>query len=83
MLLLVDGHKTRIHVLAAAIFVLNSIDVLVPPPHSRHLIQMFDVGVAPALKIAFKNELEKRIKTIIKAPTRGNSRRCASLLLGA
>jgi hypothetical protein len=68
MLLVVDGHKTRVNVLAAAILILNGIDVIVLRPHSSHLIQMFDVGIACALKTAFKNELEKRIKKIMKIP---------------
>jgi hypothetical protein len=67
ILLVVDPHKTRISVLAAAILILNGLDVLGLPPHSSHLIQMFDVGVVPALKTAFKNELEKRTKKIMKA----------------
>jgi hypothetical protein len=64
MLLIIDGHTSRISVLAAVIFILNNIDVLVFPPHSSHLLQMYDVGVAPALKTAFKNELEKRIEKL-------------------
>jgi hypothetical protein len=68
MLLVADGHKTCISVLAAAIEILKGIDVLVLPPHSSHLIQVFDVGITPALKTASKNELEKRIKKIMKAP---------------
>jgi hypothetical protein len=68
MLLIVDGHKSRISVLAAVIFVLNNIDVLVLPPHTSHLLQMYDVGVAPALKVAFKNELEKRVQKLAGAP---------------
>jgi hypothetical protein len=68
MLLIVDGHKTRISVLAAVIFLLARIDVLVLPPHTSHLIQMFDVGRAPSLKVAFKKELDKHMDMIKAAP---------------
>jgi hypothetical protein len=41
------------------IFFLNSIEVLVLPAHSSHLLQMSDVSVASPLKTEFKQELEK------------------------
>jgi hypothetical protein len=68
MLLIIDGHKSRISGLAAVIFILNNIDVLTLPADTSHLLQMYDVGVAPALKVAFKNELEKRIGRLTDAP---------------
>jgi hypothetical protein len=68
ILLIIDGHKSRISVLAAAIFIVNNIAVLVFPAHTTHLLQMYDVGVAPALKVAFKDELDKRVKDIQEAP---------------
>jgi hypothetical protein len=43
------------------ITLLNSIEVLVRPAHSGHLLEMFDVSVASPFKTAFKQELEKPI----------------------
>jgi hypothetical protein len=54
MLLTRDGHKGRISVLAAAIFIRHGIDVLVLPPHSSHLLWMFDVGPAAPPKTAVR-----------------------------
>lgn len=67
ILLVIDGHKSRLSFLAAMIFFLNSIDVLVLPAHSSHLLQMFDVAVASPLKTAFKQELDKRVSRIAHA----------------
>jgi hypothetical protein len=53
MLLIVDGHKARLSLLAAVIFDLNGINVLVLPAHSTHLLKMFDVAIASAIKAAF------------------------------
>jgi hypothetical protein len=36
VLLIIDRHKTRLSLLAAVIFDLNGIDVLMPPAHSTH-----------------------------------------------
>jgi hypothetical protein len=65
--LVTDGHKNRLSFLAAMIFVLNSIEVLVLPGHSIHLLQMFDVFVTFPLKTTFKQELEKWIDHVTHA----------------
>jgi hypothetical protein len=70
MSLFVDGHKSRISVLAGAIFRLHGIDVLVLPPHSSCIRQMFDVGPAAPIKTAFKGELEKGLEKI-QSPSPG------------
>jgi hypothetical protein len=62
MLLIVDGHKSRLNYEAAMIFAMSGIDVLVLPAHSSHLLQMFDVAVAAPLKVAFKQELDRRVQ---------------------
>jgi hypothetical protein len=67
MFLIIDGHKTRLSLLAAVIFELNGIDVLVLPAHSTHLLQLFDVAVASPIKAAFKQELDKRAGMVIAA----------------
>jgi hypothetical protein len=68
ILLFIDERKSRMTVLAAAIFIVNNMEVLVFPSHTTHLLQMYDVGVAPVLKVAFKDELDKRIREIKAAP---------------
>jgi hypothetical protein len=67
ILLIIDGHKSRLSLLAALIFEMNGIDVLVLPPHSSHLLQMFDVGPVSPIKTAFKEELDKRMSGISTA----------------
>jgi hypothetical protein len=52
---------------AAVIHLVNNVDVLALPPHSSHLIQMYDVAVGPALKVTFKKELQKRTEMIMAA----------------
>jgi hypothetical protein len=59
MLLIIDGHKTRLSLLAAVFFELNGIDVLMLTAHSPHLLQMFDVAVASPIKAVFKQQLDK------------------------
>jgi hypothetical protein len=59
MLLIVDGHKTRISTITAVVFPLNEIDIITLLAHRSHLAQMLHVGCYPAVKTAFKNELEK------------------------
>jgi hypothetical protein len=44
------------------IFAVSRIDVLVLPAHSSHLLQLFDGGVAASLKVAFNQELDRRIE---------------------
>jgi hypothetical protein len=46
---------------------LNSIEVLVLPAYSSHLLQIFDVSVAFPLNTAFEQELEKRIDHVVYA----------------
>jgi hypothetical protein len=67
MLLIIDGHKTRISLLAAVIFEMFGVEVLVLPAHCTHLLQMFDVAVAAALKVAFKRELDRRVHLLASA----------------
>jgi hypothetical protein len=67
ILLIIGGHKTRLSLLAALSFETNGIDVLVLPPHSSHLLQMFDVGPASPIKGAWKEELAKRMSRISTA----------------
>jgi hypothetical protein len=59
LLLIVDGHKTRISTIAAVIFLLNRIDIHTLLGHMSHLAQMLDVVCYPGVKTVFRNELEK------------------------
>jgi hypothetical protein len=63
MLLIIDGHKTRI----SLIFEMFGIEVLVLPAYCTHLLQMFDSAVAAALKVAFKHALDRRIHLLASA----------------
>jgi hypothetical protein len=66
MLLIIDGHKTRLNLTAVLIFWLSGIDVLVLPAHSTHILHMFDATVAGALKTALKHELDQQISQFVK-----------------
>jgi hypothetical protein len=67
ILLIVDGHVTRVSYLATMIFMLNGIDVVVLPSHSTHLVQPFAVSVASPLKVYFKRFLDARMPQITAA----------------
>jgi hypothetical protein len=66
MLLIIDGHKTRLNLTASLIFWLSGIDVLVHPAHSTQLLQMFDAVIAEPLKIVFKHEFNQQISQFVK-----------------
>jgi hypothetical protein len=66
ILLILDGHKTRLSFEAALIFASYNIEVLILPPHSSHLLQPFDVTIASPLKVEFKKFLDKRLQEIMK-----------------
>jgi hypothetical protein len=67
--LFIDGPQSRLSFLVAMIFFLNLIEVFVLPAHSSHLPQMLDISAALPFKIAFKQELEKRIDRVTHADT--------------
>ena len=56
-LLFLDGHPSRWDFRANLIFWLFNVDVVTFPGRCSHLLQMFDVGIASALKQEFKKEL--------------------------
>jgi hypothetical protein len=64
MVLIIDGQKTRLSLIAVIIFQMHRIDVLVLPPRSSHFLQIFDVGPASLIKTTFKDELDKRMAGI-------------------
>lgn len=52
-LLIVDGHSSRMNFYALYFLYLFGIDLLVLPPHSSHIVQPFDIGIAGPLKAKF------------------------------
>jgi hypothetical protein len=54
ILLVVDGHLSRLDWLATQIFSLHNIELLVVPGHTSHLLQPFDVAIASPLKTAYQ-----------------------------
>ena len=54
ILLLLDGHKSRINYFIAKLFDIYGIDILVFPGHTSHVLQPFDVGVASSLKSEYR-----------------------------
>ena len=52
-LLIIDGHTSRENPISLYILKINSIDVLVLPAHTTHLLQMFDVVLAKPFKKKF------------------------------
>lgn len=53
ILLILDGHGSRINFTAALIFYIFNVDVLVLPGHTSHLLQPFDVSLGGPLKTEF------------------------------
>jgi hypothetical protein len=78
IMLIVDDHKSRLNYEAAMIFAMSEIDALVLPAHSSHLLQIFDVAVASPLKVAFKQELDRR-KQRLSDPISGNANKAQLL----
>jgi hypothetical protein len=66
ILLVENGYENRLSFLATELF-LNSIEMLILPANSSHLLQMFDVSAASPIKTAFKQELDKRVDYITHA----------------
>ena len=54
ILLLLDGHKSRVNFFIAMLFDIYGIDILIFPGHTSHLLQAFDVAIASPLKTAYK-----------------------------
>lgn len=57
ILLLVDGHKSRISYSGVAILKIFDIDFFVFPGHCLHVLQPFDAAVFSFLKTVYKSEL--------------------------
>lgn len=50
ILLILDGHGSRINYTAALVFYIFNVDVLIFPGHTSHVLQPFDVSLAAPLK---------------------------------
>lgn len=59
ILLILDGHTSHISFLSAYLFHLFNIDLILIPPHTSHLLSVFDVSIASPLKTFFTHELNK------------------------
>ena len=59
ILLVVDGHRSRANYFIARVFDIYSIDILVFPGHTSHLLQPFDVSIASPLKTAYQKRLAR------------------------
>lgn len=55
--LFLDGHTTRINPAAIDYFSRNRVSVIVLPPHTTHILQPFDVGIAATFKNTFKKNM--------------------------
>jgi hypothetical protein len=58
-LLLLDGHGSHLTARFIAFCIDKSIDLVVLPPHTSHILQPLDVGVFSPLKRALSTEIEK------------------------
>ena len=61
-LLVLDGHTSRENPLALQLFNFFKFHVLVLPSHTTHVLQLFDIGLAGALKEKFTREFHKNLK---------------------
>lgn len=59
ILLIVDGHSSRISFYSNYLFHLFNIDLLILPAHSTHILQPFDVSIASPLKTEFNKQMQK------------------------
>jgi hypothetical protein len=57
-LLILDGHSSRNYFEAISILAQNSIEVLILPPHSTHILQPFDIAIGSPLKSYFQQNLQ-------------------------
>ena len=64
-LLIIDGHSSRACPLALLLLRKASIDVLILPSHTTHVLQLFDVGLVSPLKTAFSPLFWKVLKEAI------------------
>ena len=59
ILLVADGHISRMSFYSNLLFHLFNIDLLILPAHSTHIMQPFDVSLAAPLKVEFIKQLKK------------------------
>ena len=82
-LLVMDGHPSRQCPLALLLLRKARVDVLILPSHTTHVLQLFDVGLASALKCAFSPKFRKALKaatTNTLLPTNAAKMRYAAVL---
>ena len=64
-LLIIDGHSSRENAYAMQLFAEANIIVLVIPAHTSHILQMFDVALAPPLKRSFSDIFNEGLKKLV------------------
>ena len=82
--LIVDGHVSRSCPLALELLAANNVIVLTLPPHTTHILQVFDVSLAGPLKRAFTDLLREYIcskQFEIPGNEEATLRRCAFLAI--
>jgi hypothetical protein len=72
VLLILDGHATRGHLLALLIFSLFDVDVLILPGHTTHVPQALDVAINSPLKTEFKRLLRDEVFKVLETLKKGD-----------
>ena len=72
-LLILDGHKSRECLPAIQYLASQTVSVLILPGHCSHVLQLFGVGVASALKVTYKKALSLSSWTSRDHSTKDNS----------
>jgi hypothetical protein len=72
VLLILDGHATRGHLLALLIFSLFNVDVLILPGHTTHVLQALDVAINSPLKTEFKRLIRDYIFKFVAVLQKGD-----------
>jgi hypothetical protein len=67
ILLIMDGHKTRLSYEAAVLLDMFNIELLILPAHSSHLLQPVDVAVASPVKTEFKKKMDAALGRLMAA----------------
>jgi hypothetical protein len=84
ILLILDGHKSRINLDAAVLLAFFNITVLILPGHTTHVLQVFDISIAAPLKCFFKQTFTEltnpAIDEIIAGAPNINSKQTAEML---
>ena len=59
VLLVVDGHKSRVNLTTALFAKENGVDLLLIPPHTSHILQPLDVSVFKGFKASYRASIKQ------------------------